>query len=62
MILLILFDVYIILGVALAISIHKDGYFTSETCSPYVLMGIVTVMWLPWVIEGTIQYVKCKNN
>lgn len=62
MVLLILFDVYIILGVASAIFTFKDEDLTSETVSPYLLMGIVTVMWLPWFIEGTIQYVKWKRT
>lgn len=62
LVILILLDAYIILGVAEAISTYKDKDYTSEMVSPYLYMGVVTVMWLPWKIEFVIQYAKRKNK
>ena len=79
MVLLILFDVYIVLGTIGAIMNYKavfDPDFDAgdfgkmaeqqrlayRTRSPYILMAITTVMWLPSLIICIIQYVRWKRT
>lgn len=79
MILLILFDVYVVLGTICAVMNYKavfdpdfdDSDFGKmaeqqrlvyRTHSPYIVMAMTTVMWLPSAIVYIIQYVKWKNS
>ena len=79
MILLILFDAYIILGTICAV-MNYIGVFDPDidasdfgklaaqqrliyrSVSPYVVLAITTMTWLPSLIISTIQYARWKHS